>query len=103
MCSYSAKRFKRLKDFQKSCFLTSNSNTSFLKTREDGAMLDPYVALFKSFVLLLPQNEHHFKLSGRDTAEKGKKVMIESETGQKLYTYFTLRRGVKFKSRFYSI
>lgn len=54
---------------------------SFLKTSEDGAMLDPHVALFKNFVLLLLQHEHHFKMSGQDTAEKGKKRMIESETG----------------------
>jgi len=69
-------------DFQKSCFLTfSNTNMSFLKTREDGAILDPHVALFKNSVLLLPQYEHHFKMSGQDTAEKGKKRRIESEIG----------------------
>jgi len=73
---------KKLKDFQKSRFLTiSTTNISFLKTREDGAMLDPHVALFTNFVLFLSQHEHHFKMCGQDTAEKGKKRRIESETG----------------------
>jgi hypothetical protein len=76
MCSYSTKRFdKKLKDFQKSYFLTIGStNMSFLKTREDGAILGPHVALFKilgphvallkNVVLLLPQHERHFNMSG---------------------------------------
>jgi hypothetical protein len=53
---------------------------SFLKTREYGAILYPHVALLKNFVLLLTQLVHHFKMSGHDTAEKGKKRRIESET-----------------------
>jgi hypothetical protein len=52
----------------------------FLKTRKVGAVLDLHVAFLKNFVLLLPQEEHHFKMSGQDTAVKGKK-RIESETG----------------------
>ena len=67
---------------------------SFLKTSEDGAMLDPHVAFFKNFVLLLLQHEHHFKMSGQDTAEKGKKRMIESETGWKtLYLLYAKEGG----------
>jgi hypothetical protein len=55
---------------------------SFLKTRGDGAMLDTHAAFLKNFVLLLPQNEQHFKMCGQDAAEKGKKKkMIESEIG----------------------
>jgi len=57
-------------------------------------MLDPHVALFKNFVLLLPQNEHHFKMSGQDSAEKGKKMMIESEIGYKtLYLLYAKKGG----------
>jgi hypothetical protein len=82
MCSYSTKRFEKTEGFSKIAFLTiSTTNISFLRTREDGAMLDPHVALFKNFVLFLSQHEHHFKMCGQDTAEKGKKRRIESETG----------------------
>lgn len=76
---------------------------SFLKKNEDGAMLDPHVAFFKNFVLLLPKHERHFKVSGQDAAERGRMKRIESENGWKtLYLLYAKEEG-GFKSRFYSI
>jgi hypothetical protein len=42
-------------------------------------------------------------MCGQDTAEKGKKRRIESETGWKTLYLLYAKEGVKFKSGFYSI
>jgi hypothetical protein len=51
-------------------------------------------------VLLLPQRDHRFEMSGQDTAEQGRKRGIESETGQKtwdlLYANEEGETGIQF-------